>query len=149
MLGEIAFWWILTAGVWLVTLSARTSSELAVMAVCTLPCAMLARPARRANAGRWQLRIGWLRWPLTMAGEVIPQTVQVWVYALRRTRPTIRAVPLPDEPKAVAAARRAAAVLTLATTPGTVVLDCDPRKRSVLVHLTGRRPSRLEQAVQR
>ncbi|AGZ53077.1 hypothetical protein B1T51_23495 [Mycobacterium kansasii] len=59
-LGETGLWWVLTAGVWLATLSARTPAELAVLAGCMLPVAVLARSARRTNAGRWRFRIGWL-----------------------------------------------------------------------------------------
>jgi hypothetical protein len=148
LFGEIGLWWVLTAGIWLATLSSRTWQELAVMAACTLPCAVLARFARRANAGSWRFRTSWLRWPAIAACEVPYQAVRVWAYAVTTRAPEIRKVSLPDEPARAAAARRAAAVLALVTTPGTVVLDSDPRKHSVLVHLIRRQPSRLEKAVQ-
>ncbi|MGE2814556.1 hypothetical protein ACQI5H_05335 [Mycobacterium heidelbergense] len=149
LLGEVCLWWVLTAGIWLATLSSRTWQELAVMAACTLPCAVLARFARRANAGRWRFRASWLRWPAIAASEVPYQSVRAWAYAVTTRAPEIRELSLPNEPARAAAARRAAAVLALVTTPGTVVLDSDPRKHSVLVHLIRRRPSRLEKAVQR
>ncbi|OBK43827.1 Na+/H+ antiporter subunit E [Mycobacterium sp. 1081908.1] len=149
LLGEIGLWWLLTAGIWLATLSSRTWQELTVMAACTLPCAVMARSARRANAGRWRFRIAWLRWLAMAAGEVPRQAFRVWTYAATSRAPVIRHLPLPDEPARAAAARRAAAVLALVTTPGTVVLDSDPRTHSVLVHLIRRQPSRLETAVQR
>ncbi|OBG32555.1 hypothetical protein [Mycobacterium sp. E3198] len=149
LLGEIALWWALTGVVWLATLSARTPRELAVLAVCTLPCAIVARSARRANAGRWRFRAAWLGWPVIVAAEVPRQAVRVWVYAVSGRAPLTRELSLPDEPARVAAARRATAVPALATTPGTVVLDSDPRRHSVLVHLVRRQQSRLEAAVQR
>ncbi|VBA49386.1 hypothetical protein LAUMK142_01897 [Mycobacterium pseudokansasii] len=148
-LGETGLWWVLTAGVWLATLSARTTAELAVMAGCTLPVAVVARSARRANAGRWQFRIGWLGWLATAARDIVPQAVGVWAHRSTTRSATIRALHLPDETRPVAAARRATAVLALATTPETVVLHCAPDKRSVLAHCTRARPSRLEMAVQR
>ncbi|ORB97088.1 MULTISPECIES: hypothetical protein [Mycobacterium] len=147
--GETGLWWVLSAGVWLATLSARTPAELTVMAGCTLPVAVLARSARRANAGRWQFRIGWLGWLATAARDVVPQAVGVWAHRFTKRSATIRALRLPDETRPVAAARRATAVLTLATTPETVVLQCDPSKQSVLVHCTRVHPGRLEMAVQR
>ncbi|VBA55770.1 Na+/H+ antiporter subunit E [Mycobacterium attenuatum] len=149
ILGETGLWWMLIAGVWLATLSSRTPAELAVMTVCTLPAAVMARSARRANAGSWQFRIGWLGWLATAARDVVPQAVGVGAHRFTKRHAVIGAVPLPDETRPVAAARRAAAVLTLATTPGTVVLQCDPDTRSVLMHCTRPRPSRLETAVQR
>lgn len=149
LLVETGLWWVLTAAVWLATLNSRTWPELAVMAACTLPCAVMARSARRANAGRWRLRGAWLGWPVIAACEIPYQAVRVWVYSVTGRAPVIRELSLPYEPARVAAARRAAAVLALASTPGTVVLDSDPRKRSILLHLITRRRSWLETAVQR
>ncbi|KZS73073.1 hypothetical protein A4G29_21540 [Mycobacterium kansasii] len=119
------------------------------MAGCTLPVAVMARSARRANAGHRQFRIGWLGWLATAARNVLPQAVGVWAHRFTAHSATIRALRLPDETRPVAAARRATAVLALATTPETVVLQCDRDKRSALVHCTRARPSRLEMAVQR
>jgi multisubunit Na+/H+ antiporter MnhE subunit len=61
----------------------------------------------------------------------------------------ISAVALPSDPVATAAARRAAAVLAFATTPGTVVLDSDPDEGTVLMHRVRPRPGRLATVVQR
>jgi multisubunit Na+/H+ antiporter MnhE subunit len=146
--GETLLWWLFAAGVWVVTLTERTAQELLAAAVCTLPCAVAARAARRANDGDWRFRIGWLRWLPRVAAELVTQTAQVWAYVLlpsRRSRSAITRVALPAEPAPVAAARRAAATLALATTPGTVVLDS--AAQSVLVHRVGPRPGALETAV--
>jgi multisubunit Na+/H+ antiporter MnhE subunit len=150
-------WWVLTAAVWLATVTSLTSAELAVAAACTLPCAVAARAARRANRGRWRFRIGWLRWIAIVMRDVPVQTVQAWAYALkalpagrvRRRRGVISELALPPEPEPVAAARRAAAVLAFATTPGTVVLECDPHTGTVLLHRVRPRRGRLGPAVQR
>jgi hypothetical protein len=156
-LGEIVVWWLLTGAVWLATVSSITSAELAVAAACTLPCAVAARAARRANRGRWRFRVGWLRWAPMVLREVPLQACQAWAYALRalpairvrRRRGVISAVALPTEPAATAAARRAAAVLAFATTPGTVVLDSDPDDATVLMHRVRPRPGRLATVVRR
>ncbi|NDJ90137.1 hypothetical protein [Mycolicibacter kumamotonensis] len=149
-LGETLLWWLITAAVWVLTLTERTVAELAAAVLCTLPCAVAARAARWANRGSWRLQPGWLRWVPTVTAELLTQTAQVWAYLLvpsRRSRSEIRPVALPDEPAAVAAGRRAAATLALATTPGTVVLDS--AAHTVLVHRVGRRPGALETAVGR
>lgn len=148
--GETLLWWLVAAALWTATLTERTAAELVVAALCTLPCAAAARAARRANRGSWRFRRRWLRWVPTVAVEVLRQTVQVWVYVVvpsRRCRSTISEVMLPDEPVPVAAARRAAATLALATTPGTVVLDS--AASAVLIHRVGQRPGALESAVRR
>ncbi|MGB3895043.1 Na+/H+ antiporter subunit E [Mycolicibacter sinensis] len=148
--GETLLWWLIAAALWVVTLTERTAQELAAAALCTLPCAVAARAARQANSGSWRFRPGWLRWIPTVAGEVLKQTVQVWVYILvpsRRSQSVIAPVALPAEAGPVAAGRRAVATLALATTPGTVVLD--NAARSVLVHRIGQRPGTLEAAVGR
>lgn len=156
-LGEILVWWVLTAAVWLATVTSLTSAELAVAVACTLPCAVAARAARRANRGRWRFRIGWLRWVAIVMLEVPVQTAQAWAYALkalpaisvRRRRGVISEVALPPEPEPVAAARRAAVVLAFATTPGTIVLESDPCSGNVLLHRARPGRGRLGQAVQR
>jgi multisubunit Na+/H+ antiporter MnhE subunit len=149
-LGETLLWWLVATALWVVTLTERTGQELVAAALCTLPCAAAARTARRANSGSWRFRPGWLRWLPVVAGALVKQTVQVWAYVLvptRRARSAIGPVVLPDEPAPVAAGRRAAATLALATTPGTVVLDS--AAHTVLVHRIGPRPGALETAVGR
>ncbi|KZS53435.1 hypothetical protein A4G28_22305 [Mycobacterium ostraviense] len=88
-LGETGLWWLLTAGIWLATLSARTPAELTVMAVHAAGRRRGA-PARRANAGRWQFRIVWLGWLATAARNVPPQAVGVWAHRFTTRRATIR-----------------------------------------------------------
>lgn len=149
-IGETLSWWLATGAVWVVTLTTRTAQELVAAAVCTLPCAAAAHAARRANRGSWRFRLGWLRWAPAVAGELPAQTAQVWAYILipsRRPQSAVGSVVLPEEPASVAAARRTAASLALATTPGTVVLDA--AARTVRVHRAGQRPGALEQAVRR
>lgn len=148
--GETLLWWLVTAAVWTVTLTERTAPELVAAALCTLPCAFVARSARRANSGVWRFRAVWLRWVPTVPAELVRQTIEVWAYVLmpsRRSRSVIARVALPAEPTPVTAARRAAATLSLATTPGTVVLDAEAQ--IVLVHRIGPRPGALESAVRR
>lgn len=149
--GETLLWWVVTAGVWLATVSAPTPAELVVLAACTLPCAVAARFARRANGGHWGFRGAWAGWLAAVLAELPKQTVEVWGYTLlrdRRRRSTVGRVQLPAEPQPVADARRAGALLALATTPGTVVLDASSTA-PLLLHRTGPQPGRLEGRVRR
>ncbi|OMC16519.1 hypothetical protein A5735_00955 [Mycolicibacter heraklionensis] len=135
---------------WVVTLTVRTAAELVAAAVCTLPCAVAARAARRANGDTWRFRLAWLRWVPALAGEALTQPGRVWAYLLmpaRRPQSAVGSVNLPREPAAVAAAHRIAATMALATTPGTVVLDAGAH--SVRVHRVVQRPGALEKQVQR
>ncbi|BBZ14544.1 hypothetical protein [Mycobacterium branderi] len=146
-LTEILLWWALTAAVWLATLTSFTAAELAVAVGATLPCAVAARSARRANRGYWRFRVDWFRWAATILRDVPLQAFQTWMYVLmRRRRGVISAVSLPAEPEPVADARRAVVVLAFATTPGTVVLDCNSQ---VLLHRIRPGTGRLARAVQR
>lgn len=150
--GETLLWWLLGAGFWLVTLTARPAQELVLAVLGALPVAVTARPARQANAGQWRFRIGWLGWVGTVLRELPVQAVQVWAYALitaRRRCSTISEVWLPAEPEPVGAARRAAALLVLAATPATVVLDTDRRTQRLLLHRIRQHPGDLETRVQR
>lgn len=149
--GEILMWWVFTDAVWLASLSSVTLSELAVAGVWTLPCAVLARAARHANGGNWRFRIRWVTWAALVARDVALQTVQAWRYVLipRRRRAVMTVVPLPEEDERAAIGRRALSALSFATTPGTVVCDCDARLGRLLLHRLGQRQGRLELAVQR
>ncbi|MCV7064432.1 Na+/H+ antiporter subunit E [Mycolicibacterium vaccae] len=102
------------------------------------------------NDGHWRFRIGWLRWAATVLRDVPIQTVQVWKYLLGpRRRGVISVVNLPAEPERLAAGRRALAVLAFATTPGTVVLDCDSHDGVLMLHRVRPGPGRLETVVKR
>lgn len=146
-LAEMLLWWALTAVVWLATLTSFTVADTAVALGCTLPCAVVARSARRANRGVWRFRLDWFRWAATVLRDVPVQALQSWAYVLmRRRRGVISVVSLPAEPEPVAHARRAVVVLAFATTPGTVVLDSNSE---IPLHRIRPGTGRLATAVQR
>jgi hypothetical protein len=149
--GEILLWWVFTDAVWLASVTTVTLSELAAATVCTLLCAVLALLARQANRGYWRFQIGWSSWMAIVARDVPVQAVQSWLYALipRRRRAVLAVASLPAEDERTAAGRCAIGTLSLATTPGTVVYDSDPRLGRLLLHRLGERQGRLESAVQR
>lgn len=149
-LAEILLWWVLTTVAWLATLTSFTAAEITVAAVCTLPCGVAARAARRANDGRWRFRIGWLQGAPTVLRDVPIQTIQAWMYALMpRRRGVISVVDLPAEPERLAAGCRALAVLAFATTPGTVVVNCDSHDHTLTLHRVRPGPGRLATVVRR
>jgi hypothetical protein len=149
--GEVVLWWMFTDAIWLASVTTVTLSELAAATVCTLLCAVLASLARHANRGYWRFRFGWSAWLPMVARDVPVQAVQSWLYALipRRRRAVFTVASLPAEDERTAAGRCATSTLSLATTPGTVVYDSDPRLGRLLLHRLGDRQGRLESAVQR
>ena len=149
--GEILLWWVFTDAVWLASVTTVTLSELAAATVCTLLCAVLASLARHANHGYWRFRLSWSAWVPIVARDVPVQAVQSWLYALipRRRRAVFTIVSLPAEDERTTAGRCATSTLSLATTPGTVVYDSNPRLGRLLLHRLGERRGRLESAVER
>lgn len=115
---EIAGWWLLCVAVWVAGLTVVTPAEVVVAAVVALPCAVVARLARRQVARSWRFRLawfaGWWRLPVT----VVAGTVRVWLAATRRERGRIRAVRVGSDE-----ARRAVMVAMRSASPAQVVGD--------------------------
>jgi multisubunit Na+/H+ antiporter MnhE subunit len=150
VVAEVGVWWAVTFAVWWATLPATTAAELLVAAGCTLCCAVPARAVRMANNGLWKPRRTWIRWALLVLSEVPGDALRVWHSALsrRRAKTELVTLRLGAEPSAVAAARRAVALLALGAVPATVVVDSDEERNLLVVHRLGE-PSRLESSVNR
>ena len=130
---EIAVWWAMLVGVWLLTLSSSVNDAAVVVAgACAVPCAIAARLARAAVDGRWRFRAAWLPWVGPMLRSALVDGVRVLAVALRHrpgSEPVghLFEVSLPEEgDDAHEAGRESAAELTLSTTPGTFVVHGDP-----------------------
>lgn len=152
---EVVWWWGVAVGVWVLTLSSATLPELVVAAGCGLPCAVAARAGRLTVGGGWRPRWRWLAWLVPLPVAVVADAVRVLAAAVRHLgsdRPAgeLREIALPaGEPDQVAAARQALMTLTLSSTPGTFVVDADPKAGRLVVHsLTEGRP-RMEDVVRR
>lgn len=147
---EVLGWWLVCIAVWMASLSAFTAARLAVSIICTLPCAIVARPARHANGEVWRFRIGWWSWGLIVLRDIPVRAVKIWLYVLfpRRRHAELVTLTLPDEDDPTAAGRRGIATLSFTATPATVVCNCSARKGTVLLHRIGRR-GRLEESVRR
>ena len=132
---EAGAWWLLLIGVWLLTLGAVTTSELAAAVLLALPCALAARAARLALGGRWRVRPGWVKWVRHLPVSALRDTFAV----LRARGPgrLDRMAVAPDNDPAVA-------TVAIGLTPGTLVADAG--EDEVLVHsLVSRRSPILDE----
>lgn len=148
---ETVVWWVLLVGLWVLTLSSVSVAEVVVAASCALPCAALATAGRQVSGARWRPAVAWLRWFAVLPVAVCTDTWRLFVATPRLIRGTgsWRHIELPDDPSAArAAARRAAAVLTVSATPGTLVADTPPEKPMLVHVLVSGRP-RLDDRVAR
>jgi multisubunit Na+/H+ antiporter MnhE subunit len=129
-------WWVLLVGVWVLTLSTVSGSELIVAGLCALPCAVVALLAGRALRSRWRMPAAALRWVPAVAVGAVTDTVRVLLG--RSGPPRVRAVVLRDAGAGAAArdTRRALATIAIAATPGSVVLD-ERGDRGLGVHVLG------------
>jgi multisubunit Na+/H+ antiporter MnhE subunit len=155
-LPEVALWWVACTGTWLLTLSSVSLPELVAALAAGLACAVLAVLARRAVRGPLRPRAAWLRWLLPVPVAVLADSVRVLSVAagvlVGRRVPDgeLRRVVLPrDRSDDDWQNRQSAAVVLVAASPGSVVLDIDPDSGEALVHeLATGRPDVLA-AVQR
>lgn len=153
-LAEIAVWWAMLVGVWLLTLSSSVNAaEVVVAGACAVPCAVAARLARAAVGGHWRFRGSWLTWTGPLLRSAIVDGAKVLAVALRQ-RTTgasvghLYEVSLPDEGDgAHAAGQEGCAELTLSATPGTFVVHGDPE--TLVVHALTSGRSRLAERVSR
>ena len=126
---EIAGWWLLCVTVWLAALTTVTPAEIVMAAVVAVPCAVVARLARRQVARGWRFRLAWFADIRRLPVTVVADTVRVWRAAVRRERGRTRVVRVGSDE-----ARRAVAVAVRSASPGQVVIDAGD---DVRVHTFG------------
>ena len=152
---EIVWWWAACVGIWLLTLSSVTTPDLVAAIGCGLPCAVAARAGRRAVGGRWRPRLAWLAWLPPMLASIVADEVRLMALAARRLAGgpepgEFKEVAMPaGQPGDVAAAHRAAAVMTVSMTPGTFAADADPEEDKLVIHFLVDGPPALERTVAR
>lgn len=150
VLVEIAVWWALSLGVWLMSLSAVSSEEYIVAVLASLPCGVAAAGARWAIGESWTLRPAWLAPALLLPVAVFTDAAQVLASPLWSRRrggrfSTIATGHAGDSARARAG--RAVATMIVSTTPGTYVLDIDPDSGEMLVHSLAPKGPSVEKAV--
>ena len=150
---EVAGWWAMLTGVWLMTISSFNLEDFVVAVACALPCAVAARLARAAVGGRWRFRAAWLAWILPLLRSAILDAVRV-AAAVARHRPgtgeigQLSETSLPaGEDRTAAAGREGLAELTLSTTPGSFVVHGDPDE--LVVHCLPPGTPKLAETVSR
>jgi multisubunit Na+/H+ antiporter MnhE subunit len=152
---ELIWWWGACVGIWLLTLSSVTPPDLITAAGCGLLCALAARAGRRAMAGRWRPRLAWLTWLPPLLASIVADEVRVIALAARRLAGGpepggFKEVAMPaGQPADVAAAHRAAAVMTVSAAPGTFVVDADPEEGKLVIHFLADGAPSLDRTVAR
>jgi multisubunit Na+/H+ antiporter MnhE subunit len=142
---EFAAWWAVGVGIWLASLSAWSSAELLTAAVASAAAAAVAVAARQVLGGRWRPPAALLTVALRLPPVVVADTVRVLALAFRRRHPvtgTFRVVQLrafgrrdADGGSGTGAEGEwAVATLVASATPGTYILDVDPRTGRAVIH---------------
>lgn len=153
--GEVLWWWGVSFGIWLLTLSSISAAEILVALSCGLVCGIAARAARIAVGGKWKPHPVWLWWLGPLAVAVVADTARVFVAAVRlwgKADPPVRPheVQLPTGgSEDVSAAREALATLAVSAPPGTFVIDTDPDAHRLVVHTLVEGGPSVEEAVAR
>ena len=152
---EVLVWWCLLIGVWVLTLSSVSASDMAAAAGSALLCAIGAVAGREAVGGHWRPSRDSVRWFLRLPAVVLVDTARVLAVAARQlTAPPgedpgeLRRVKLTaDATRPERAARQATAALVVSLTPGTYVADVDEENSALVVHSLVGGPSSMETAV--
>src|SRR6266536_1633190 len=145
----LVVWWVALVLVWVASLSTVSVQELAVAGAAAALCVVLTAGARRMVRGRRLPRPRWYRGLWLLPRVVLTDTVGVWRMAARR----LRHRPVREETRELrleherSPARQATAVMLLAATPGTVVVDVDSRANVVLLHSFTASEGPMERAV--
>lgn len=142
---EVVLWWAGLSGLWLLTVSTPAIPEIIAAVAAGLCCAVLAATCRAALGGRWRFRLRWLAWLLPLAWEVGTDWVR-----LRPGQTSERFTKIEVPPQAspgLTAARRVAAMLVLASSPSTVLVDELPD--AIVVHPLPQGHDLVRRAVQR
>jgi multisubunit Na+/H+ antiporter MnhE subunit len=145
----VVLWWAVLVLVWVSSLNTVTWQELAVAVVAAALCAGVTVAARRMVPRRRLPRAAWLRGLRLLPWLVLTETFLVWRTAFRqlRHRPASEVTRELRLGGGRSAARQAAAVMLLAATPGTVVVDVDSRANVVLLHSFTTSEGAMERAV--
>jgi multisubunit Na+/H+ antiporter MnhE subunit len=160
MIIRLGLEWVAWAGavlvVWLLTLASVSGADLTVAGVAAAACGTAAVATRRALGLRLHPSRRYLRWlaplPVGIAYDTAAVLSLPWRRLFRRGREG-RWVRIPVAPGTGvrASTARAAATMAVSVTPGSFVVDDDPKTGELTVHLlVGRRsPGSMTKAVQK
>ncbi|HEY0559935.1 MAG TPA: Na+/H+ antiporter subunit E [Frankiaceae bacterium] len=152
---EVAVWWAVTVGIWLLTLSSVNRQDLLVAAVCGLLCGSAAAAARRVVGGCWVVPPRTGAWAARLPLAVLLDTGRILAFPWRRlagrTAEEGRFVRVPVQPGADprATSARAAAAVLLSVTPGSYALHDDADTGELVVHALFGGAHSMEEVVRR
>ena len=123
---EVAVWWAVLVGVWLLTLGTVTVAEVVVAGVAAVPCAFTATAARAAYGTAWR------------PGRALARSLPL--VPVEIVRDLVRG-PSDGTVRTIRVAEPAVATVLISLSPSTVVLDDDDA--TLTIHATDG-ASRLE-----
>ena len=140
---ETVLWSAALLGVWLLSLSAVSGEDLWVGSACAVVCGMVAVGVRRAIKGRWSVPTALsftARRMLPLPLAIVFDTAGVLAASVRRTRRRGRLTTVELSARgggARATTRRAIATVLISASPGSIVVDADPKTGVLIVHSFG------------
>ena len=133
-LAELVLWWAGGMLFWLATASTLTVIETLVAAAVALAAAVLARLARRAIPFAARPRLAWLRWAALVPVSAFADAVRLVPWLRGRQPEDLVEEHLPGSTGEAETGLRAGGIVALSATPGTVVVDSDPRTGTIRLH---------------
>lgn len=144
---ELVLWWIAGTLSWLVTVSTVTVPETVAAASTALLGAVLARMARRAMGFQAAARGIWLRWAALVPAAAVTDTVRLARWLAVPRGESLKEQRMPGTASPEATGWRAAAMIALSSTPGSVVFYSDPDGNRIRVHVLADGWPRLDRQV--
>jgi multisubunit Na+/H+ antiporter MnhE subunit len=134
-------WWILMMGLWVAIDDSLATDELLAGAGAAAIAALVAQAACRQAGLRYRMRLGWLLPALRLPGQVVTDTVAVYLVLWRKLTRGVNPpggfseVPVdPGEDGPAGVVRRALIIGGRSFTPNAFVLDIDAERRVMVVH---------------
>lgn len=147
---ELGLWWIGGLVFWLATVASITLPEAVIAALAAAVGAVLARSARRAMGFRVRPRLVWLRWASMVPVAVVADLGRLVVWLRHPSRSGDRAERLfPGSGRPAQVGWRAAAMIAVSATPGSVVFDADPVTGRVRLHSLVQGPPSIDRLAER
>lgn len=144
---ELVLWWIAGTLSWLVTVSTVTVPETVVAGSTALLGAVLARIARRATGFQAAARGTWLRWAALVPAAAVTDTVRLTGWLAGPRGESLKEQRMPGTGSPQATGWRAAAMIALSATPGSVVFYSNPDTNRIRVHVLADGWPRLDRHV--
>ncbi|KHL03262.1 hypothetical protein [Sinomonas humi] len=133
-LAELVLWWAGGTIFWLATASTLTVSETLIAAAVALAGAVLARLARRAIPFAARPGVAWLRWTVLVPVSAVADALRLVPWLGGSQPEDLVEKRLAASTGQAETGLRAAGIVALSATPGTVVVDCEPRSGTVRMH---------------